>query len=73
MRRGEQALGQADSQYADRTDGWLSRELKARGVEPEQMNRRWVDEAGTRQQRTANGVRAEVVRAALAKILDGEG
>ena len=68
----EEVLGQADSQWSDRADGWLSGELRARGVDNEKVNRRWVDGGGKQRQRTAVGVRADSVRQALARLAPGE-
>ena len=66
----EEALSE-DEAYADRADGWLSGELTARGVKPEKVSRRWVDDDGTPRQKGVLGVRSEVVRAALIRLTPG--
>lgn len=68
----ETALGEMD-EYAGRADGWLSGELRTRGVDAEKVGRRWVDDDGSPRQQTSRGVRAEVVRAAIARLTIGEG
>ena len=66
----EQTLGDGEA-YAGRADGWLSSELQTRGVTTEKIGRRWTED-GAQRQRTTVGVRAETVRAALARLMLSE-
>lgn len=60
------------SSYVDRAEGWLSGELKARAVATRSVNRKWVED-GEQLQRTAVGVDAKAVTAALALLADRKG